>query len=58
MFEVSEDIMNNITVDGGWYPNYEQTINKSQKKKKKEIERHIWLNIPRGSDDLLVPLLT
>ena len=28
------------------------------KKKKNEIERHIWLNIPRGSDNLLVPLLT
>ena len=38
MFEVSEDIMNNITVDGGGYPNYEQTINKSQKKKKKKMK--------------------
>ena len=33
-------------------------LTKAKKKKKKEIERHIWLNIPRGSDNLLVPLLT
>ena len=56
MFEVGEDIMNNITVDGVWYPNYVQTIDKREKKWNRKT--NIRFDIPRGSDILSVPLVT